>query len=56
MSLTRSLHALANPFHAILKEIRRMPRSLIRFLDSMSHITIVAFALYLGVATLGLGA
>lgn len=48
--------SIPNPFAAAWKEIRRMPRNLIRFLDSLSHVTVVFLALYLGLATAGLGA
>ena len=41
---------------AVWKEFRRMPRNLIRFLDTMSHVTVVFLALYVGLATLGLSA
>jgi hypothetical protein len=40
---------------AAWKEIRRMSRNLIRFLDTLSHVTVVFLALYVGVATVGLG-
>lgn len=40
---------------AALKEIRRMPRNLARFLDTFSQVTVVFLALYLGLATAGLG-
>ena len=38
-----------------LKEIRRMPLSLNRFLDAAGSLTIVFLALYVGAATFGLG-
>ncbi|MBX3485922.1 hypothetical protein [Phenylobacterium sp.] len=41
---------------AARKELRRMPRRLIRVLDSLSHVTVVFLALYVAVATAGLGA
>lgn len=53
MSPSRSI---PNPLAAAWKEIRRMPRNLTRFLDSFSHVTIVFLALYVGLATVGLGA
>lgn len=53
MSPSRSI---PNPFAAAWKEIRRMSRNLIRFLDTFSHVTIVFLTLYIGLATVGLGA
>jgi hypothetical protein len=47
---------IPNLVAAAWKEIRRMPRHLIRFLDSFSHVTVVFLALYVAVATAGLGA
>lgn len=46
---------VTNPIAAAWKEIRRMSRNLARFLDTFSHVTVVFLALYLGVATFGLG-
>lgn len=46
---------LARPIAAAWKEIRRMSRNLARFLDRFSHVTVVFLALYLGVATFGVG-
>ena len=46
---------IPNPIVAAWKEIRRMSRNLARFLDTFSHVTVVFLALYLGVATFGLG-
>lgn len=37
------------------KEIRRMSRNLARILDALSHVTVVFLALYVGVATAGIG-
>jgi hypothetical protein len=54
--MTPSRTSAANLLVAIWMEIRRMPRTLMRFLDAMSHITIVVLALYVGMATVGLGA
>ena len=45
-----------NRLAAACKEIRRMLRTLTRFLDSLASITIVCLALYIGAATFGLGA
>jgi hypothetical protein len=44
-----------NLFAAAWKEIRRMSRNLVRFLDTFSHVTIVFLALYVGLATAGVG-
>lgn len=41
---------------AVWKELRQMSRNLARFLDTFSHVTVVFLALYIGLATAGLGA
>ena len=46
---------IPNPFVPAWKELRRMSRNLIRFLDTLSHVTVVFLALYVAAATLGLG-
>jgi hypothetical protein len=58
MSPPRTIRLNPNPLAAAWKELRRMPRNLIRFLDTMSHVTVVFLALYVAVsvATVGLGA
>lgn len=56
MSPTQPIRTVPNPLAAAWKELRRMPRTLIRFLDAMSHVTVVFLALYVAVATIGLGA
>lgn len=50
---TRSIR---DPIATARKELRRMSRNLTRFLDTLSHVTVVFLALYLGLATAGLGA
>jgi hypothetical protein len=50
------IRTLSNPLAAAWKELRRMSRNLIRFLDTFSHVTVVFLALYVGLATVGLGA
>ena len=56
MSRSPMSRSIPNPFAAAWKELRRMPRNLIRFLDTFSHVTVVFLALYVGLATAGLGA
>lgn len=56
MSPPRAVRLTRNLVATVRKEIRRMPSTLIRFLDAMSHITVVFLALYVGLATVGLGA
>jgi hypothetical protein len=56
MSPPQTIRTIPNPLAAAWKELRRMPRPLIRFLDTMSHVTVVFLALYVAVATVGLGA
>ena len=52
MTPPRTIRPIPNP---AWKELRRMSHKLIRALDTLSHITVVFLALYLGVATFGLG-
>ena len=47
--------SIPNPIALAWKEIRRMSRNFVRFLDTLSHVTVVFLALYLGVATLCVG-
>lgn len=58
MSPTLTQTTIPTLIAAAWKELRRMPRQLIRFLDSVSHVTVVFLALYVAVAfaTAGLGA
>lgn len=56
MSPSLPTRTVPNPLAAAWKELRRMPVNLIRFLDTMSHVTVVFLALYVGLATLGLSA
>lgn len=55
MSPSRTNPSVLKTLAAALKEIRHMPRNLARFLDTFSQVTVVFLALYLGLATAGLG-
>ena len=55
MSPPRPIRTIPNLLAPAWKEIRRMSRHFVRFLDTLSHVTVVFLALYLGVATAGLG-
>ena len=55
MSPPRTTRTIQKPLALAWKEIRRMSRNLLRFLDTISHVTVVFLALYVGVATAGLG-
>lgn len=55
MSPSRTHPSVLKSLVAALKEIRHMPRNLARFLDTFSQVTVVFLALYLGLATVGLG-
>lgn len=55
MSPSRSTFTVRPLATAVCKELRRMSRNLVRYLDTMSHVTVVVLALYVGVATFGVG-
>lgn len=56
MSPSRTPLVVRSPIATAWKELRRMSRNLTHFLDTLSHVTVVFLALYLGLATAGLGA
>jgi hypothetical protein len=55
MSPRRTTRTIPNLLAPAWKEIRRMSRNFVRFLDTLSHVTVVFLALYVGGAMAGIG-